>query len=386
VTLTRPAPPRPGPARAPGAASPGREVARWAALGLLVLVALVLVDLARTGGHPVGLVQAGARGPAVAAFRADFPDLELPDGVGLDGQMVYATARDPWPVDASAPHLDRPRYRLQRPLLPWTASLLHPGGGGTGLVWALFAVGLAGVAAGAVAAGRLSVGWGGPPWVAALVPLLPGAWWALRVSTPDVLAVGLALLAVHLASRGRTALAVALGVAAVLAKEPALLILVGWALGQRTARSTVVAAVPAAVAAGWMVALRLLVPGAEGLNGDIGLPLVGLARAATGIWFEGRELIGLASTLGTLALGGLALARRGLRHPLGAAVALHLAFLVVSGPNPLGTNFGGTRTTLALATLALLALATPAAPPVRPVALPGSRRVSPPDGARAAAP
>lgn len=344
----------------------GGRIARWAVLGTLLLVVLVLADLGRGGGHPAGLVQPGTDGPAAAVVAEDFPSLEVPDGLGLDGQMVYAVARDPWPVDAAAPALDRPRYRLQRPLLPWLGAALHPGGGGEGLVWALFAVGTVGILLGALALGRLSVQWGGPAWVAAVFPLLPGAWWSLRVSVGDALAVALALLAVALASRGRIAPALLVAVAAVLAKEPAALILVGWALGQRTRRSALVAGLPVVVAGGWMALLRLLIPGSEGLNGDIGLPLVGLVGAATDIWSEGRELVGMASTLGALALGILALWRRGPRHPLGIAIALHLALLAVSGSNPLGMNFGGTRTGLALAALAVLALATPGAPPVRP--------------------
>lgn len=344
----------------------GGRIARWAVLGTLLLVVLVLADLGRGGGHPAGLVQPGTDGPAAVLFAQDFPALEVPDGLGLDGQMVYAIARDPWPVDAAASALDRPRYRLQRPLLPWLGAALHPGGGGEGLVWALFAVGTAGILLGALALGRLSVQWGGPAWLAAVFPLLPGAWWSLRVSVGDALAVGLALLAVALASRGRIAPALLVAVAAVLAKEPTALILVGWALGQRTRRSALVAGIPVLVAGGWMALLRLLVPGSESLNGDIGLPLVGLAGAATDIWAEGRELIGMASTLGALALGFLALWRRGARHPLGIAIVLHLALLAVSGSNPLGMNFGGTRTGLALTALAVLALATPRAPAVRP--------------------
>jgi hypothetical protein len=328
-------------------------------IGTVVLALVVLVDLERLGGNPLGLVQPGAAGPAAAAFAEDFPETELPADVGLDGQLAYAIARDPLPVDASASNLDRPRYRLQRPLLPYVAAALHPGGGGTGLVWALFVVGLAGVAAVAAGAGLLSTRWGGPAWVGAVVAVLPGCFMSLRVTTADALGLGLALLAVALAARGRTGPAIVLGVAAVLAKEPAWLVLAGWALAHRTRRDAAVALVPAVVAGAWLVALRLLVPGAESLNGDIGLPFVGLVHAATDIWAEGRELWGLVGTVLGLALGALALGRRGLRHPLGWAVALNLAFVTVAGSNPLGTSFGGTRTSLALSALAIVVLATP---------------------------
>ncbi len=341
-----------------------RAVRRWALIGTAVLVLLVLMDVQRLGGNPLGLVQPGAEGPAVAVFHEDFPDVELPDGMGLDGQMAYAIARDPIPVDAAADHLDRPRYRLQRPLLPFLAATLHPTGGGMGLVWALFAVGLAGVAAAAVGAGSLSVRWGGPAWVGAVVAVLPGCFMSLRVTTSDALGMGLALLAVALAARGRHGVAVALGVAAVLAKEPAWLVLAGWALAHRTRRDAALAVVPAVVAGAWMLTLRLTISGTESLNGDIGLPFVGLVRAATDLWADGQESWGLVGITSSLVVGTLAIVRRGLRHPLGWAIALNLTYVVVAGSNPLGTSFGGTRTGLALTALGVIALATPHAPPV----------------------
>ncbi len=340
---------------------PASAVLRWTLVGTALLALLVLADVQRLGGHPLGLVQPAADGPAAAAFAEDFPGLELPDGVGLDGQLTYAVARDPLPVDASAGDLDRPRYRLQRPLLPYLGGLLYPGGGGMGLVWVLFGVSLAGVAAGAWATGQLSVRWGGPPWLALVFALLPGSFMAVRITTSDVLGVGLALLAVALAARRQMPLAVVAGVLAVLAKEPTFLILAGWALAHRTRRDAAVAMVPAAVAGAWMVTLRFLIPGTESLNGDIGLPFVGLVGAATDIWSEGRELWGLASTVAALVLAILALRRGRLSHPLGWAVALNLAFLLVAGSNPLGTSFGGTRTGLALTALSVIVLATPSA-------------------------
>ncbi len=333
---------------------------RWAVVGTLLLALLVLGDLQRLGGSPLGLVQPARGGPAAEAFAQDFPGVTLPDGVGLDGQLTYAVARDPFPIDASAAHLDRPRYRLQRPLLPYLAGTLHPGGG-TGLVWVLLGIGLAGAFAGAWATGRLSTGWGGPAWPALLFPLVPGSFMALRVTTSDVLGVGLALLAVALASRGRTVPAVAIGVLAVLAKEPTLLILAGWALAHRTRRDAAVAVVPAAVAVAWMGVLRLAIPGSEGLNGDIGLPFVGLVGAADEMWLRGEELWGLVGTALALGLGTLALWRTRLGHPLGWAVALNLGFLLVAGSNPLGTSFGGTRTGLALTAVSLVVLVTPTA-------------------------
>jgi hypothetical protein len=349
----------PSPAEArPGAAA---LVVRAALVGTVLVATLVLADLSRTGGHPLGLIQPGSESLTTPVLAEDFPDVDIPGGQGLDGQITYTIARDPFRVESTAEHLGRPRYRLQRPLLPWVAGVVQPGRGGESLIWSLFAVGLLAVAAGAWAMGDLAQRWGGSPWLGLAFPLLPGTYMALRVTTSDAVGVGLALLAVALAARNRTTAAVGVGVLAVLAKEPTWLVLAGWALAHRTPRHVAVAAVPALVGGSWMLALRLLVPGSESLNGDIGAPGAGLFVAARDIWLDGRELWGLASTVAALLLAVLALRRSGLRHPLGWAVAVNLAFLLVAGPNPLGTSFGGTRTALALTAVALITLATPSA-------------------------
>ena len=67
----------------------------------------------------------------------------------------------------------------------------------------------------------------------------------------------------------------------------------------------------------------------------------------------------MACTLGGLALGGVALWKRGLRHPLGWALAIQLAFILVMGVNPTSVNFGATRMAMPAMMVAVLALATP---------------------------
>ena len=236
---------------------------------------------------------------------------------------------------------------------------MQPTGGGIGLVWALFAVGLVGIVVGSLASGVLSTIWRGPPWVAAVFPLLPGAWWSLRVTVSDALALGLVLAAIALSARNRHAAAVAVGVLAVLAKEPAILLLLGWALHRRTRRDAVLVAVPAAVVVAWMGWLAVQLPPDTERANDIGAPFVGLVQAFTDVWSQGHELVGMACTLGGLALGGLALWRRGLRHPLGWALAVQLGFLLIMGVNPTSVNFGATRMAMPAMMVAVLALATP---------------------------
>jgi hypothetical protein len=348
---------------------PWREIVRWALLGTTVLLALVLVDVARHGGNnPVSLIQPGTKGPAIEVVHHDFPKVQPPNGPGLDGQLFYAIARDPLHLDRAAHSLDRPRYRLQRPLLPWLAWLLHPSGGGTGLIASLFLVGLAGIVLGAVAAGVLGVTFGGRPWLAALVPLLPGSYWSLRVTVPDAMALGLALAALALSVRRRPVAAVLVGCLAVLAKEPTILLFVGWALWRRDRSGAALVAVPGLVMGAWMAWLRVQLPGPEHGLGELALPpLSGLAHAAGHLWAGGHELVGMASSVAALAAGVLVLLVRR-HHPLWWTTAVLLAFATVMGSNVIGMNFGGTRSNAALLLLAVIALATPRA------------AVSPPDG------
>lgn len=356
---TGPSPVRPTPRRT---GRGDRQLLRFALLGTFAVLLFVTFQVQRNGaGNPVSLVQPATQGPSSQVFHQDFPHLEMPDGLGLDGQMYYAMARDPFHLDHTAHQLDRPRYRFQRPLMSWLAWGLHPSGGGQGLVLALAAVGAAGLFLLAYASGSVSRALGGPAWVAALVPLAPGAYWSMRVSVSDALALGLVLAAIALSARNRTMAAVVVGALAVLAKEPAILLLLGWALWRRDRAGAALVAIPGAVIVAWMGWLHVALPTDPQGASDLGLPFAGVVHAWTDIWSSGHELVGMACTLGGLVLGGAALAIRRLRHPLGWALAIQLAFLACLGSNPAGINFGATRMAMPAMALAVIALATPEA-------------------------
>lgn len=335
------------------------QVVRAAALGVAIAVLLVVFDLARTSTNPLNLVQPGVEGPSVELIREDFPDGQLLSSTGLDGQQFYAVARYPFDLDEAAQHLDRPRYRLQRPLLSWLGWLGHPTGGGPGLIWSLFAVNVLATGVLALATGAISVRLGGPPWVAALVGLYPGVWWSLRVTAADGLAAALALASVALILHGRTRWAVVAGIAAVLAKETAVLVLVGWAIaGWRDLRRWY-PVVGASVAAGaWAVFLRVRLPGSESVA-ELMAPFVGLYDAVVDRWVEGDELWGLLGAAIGLLVAIAALVRRGMRHPLGPAIALQLVFLSFGSGDVLGNDFGAGRAFLPVLALGVIAWFAP---------------------------
>lgn len=340
--------------------TPWGRLVHLALLGTLTMAILVLWDVGRTGAHPANLLQAGAQGPAHELLHADFPDVDFPAGLGLDGQQYYAMARSPLHLDDAAASLDRPVYRWQRPLFPWLARVVHPGaGGGAGLVAAFFVVGLAALFGGGIAAGALSVALGGRTWPAAVFPLLPGAWMSLRVTMGDSLALALALAALALAAHRRAALAIVAGCLAVLARETSVLVLVGWALARRTRRDTLLAVVPALTGAAWAVWLRITLPATPGDRvGELGLPFVGIARALRDHWLNGSNKLGFAAALATFVTCGLALRAIGHRHALAPAIALNLALVIVMNHSVVGIDFGASRSTMPLLMLSLVALGT----------------------------
>ncbi|MDX6571380.1 MAG: hypothetical protein QOC86_536, partial [Gaiellales bacterium] len=296
---------------------PWREIATWAVLGTVLITIWVFLDVERSGRNPLNFIQPGARGPSAVAFREDFPAVVLPSGLGLDGQQFYVVARNPFHPREVAPLLDRPRYRLQRPLLPWLAWILHPGGGGEGLVWAFVLVNVLAIVGGSMATGALAVQLGGKPWLAAAFALTPGAWFSLRASVADALALALAIAALALAHRGRNRAAVAAASAAVFAKEVIIVVLVGWAMWRRTRATWLLVAIPAAMAAAWWATLRALLPSDSESVGELVAPLTGWWSAWTHQWSNGQQLVGMGAALGSCVVGVAALVRRGLGHPLG---------------------------------------------------------------------
>lgn len=336
--------------------------------GTVAAVVLVLGMTFGSGQGLVRLIAAGEQGPAASVVRADLPDATLAPDVGHDGQQFYAVARAPMHIDEVARSLDRPRYRLQRPLLPWLAWLLHPSGGGPGLIWAMFGVGAGALLVGGLAFGALVRRGGGSPWWAAVFPLLPGAWSTLSIGGADVLALSLALAAILAVESRRRGWAAVAAVGAVLAKESIIVLLAGYALGHawrwwksRPAATTTdlvaLVAAPVVVAGGWWLALhRVPSTGAQVI--EFGPPLAGwwgvLGRAATSseamLW-----TVMIVVAVGATVVAVLRCADPSWRWALISQLLL-LAFVQA---DVLGPDLNGARTTAPLVAAALVVLASP---------------------------
>lgn len=183
---------------------------------LLLGVAYVGLTLARYGGDSLAFATVGTRYGAAE-----------PEGTpGYDGQFAYFIASDPL---GGWQRCDAPAYRYQRilyPLLAWALALGQPAAVG----WTLVLVNLAALAGGTRVMERLLESRGASPWYALVYGLYGGLMAGLRLDLTEPLAVGLAQGALWAGERRRSLLAALLFSLAVLAKETALIAVVGLAL------------------------------------------------------------------------------------------------------------------------------------------------------------
>jgi len=312
----------------------------------------------------VALITPGAESPAAGVIRHDFPTYALHQGVGHDGQAFYVIARAPMHLRDAARWTDRPRYRLQRILLPVLAWSTHPQGGGHGLVvslwtWAAVGVALTGLGA-ALLAHSLGASRRAVEALALCAPLLPAAFATLDLSVADELALGLVLVALALDSLGHERGALGTAVLAVLAKEAMLLVLLGWALtrGRRVVLRLV--GVPTAVAGAWWVVLRVWFASSREPSQEFSF--VGGLVHAVRVWVDGGSRISGVIVATSVAAAAFVLARRGLRSPLGLPIAAQLALLPFLSAVVLAGDWNGPRATAPLLLLSIIAMTIPARP------------------------
>jgi hypothetical protein len=339
-----------------------RRVVVLALIGTAITAGVVLRLNLDVDHDVVGLMTPGAQSPAAPVIRHDFPGYALHEGIGHDGQAFYAIAREPMHLRDAAQWTDRPRYRLQRILLPVLAWSTHPQGGGRGLVlslwgWAALGVALTGLGA-ALLAHSLGASRRAVEGLALFAPFLPAAFATLDLSVADELALGLALVALALDRMDNKRGALATAVLAVLAKETMLLVLLGWALTRGRHTLLRLVAVPAAVAGGWWLVLHFWFSNSREPSEEFSV-VGGLLRALR-IWFDGGSRIaGVVVAAGVMA-AAFVLLRRGLRSPLGGAIVIQLALVPFLSAVVLAGDWNGPRATAPLLLLSIIAMTVPA--------------------------
>ncbi len=231
--------------------------ALWLLLGVVVALFLQWTQATALGGWS-GLLAVGGDATVRPMIQAELPDLVTVEGWGHDGQIGYAIALDLDGSEVSALLVDA-GYRYRRILLPFAASLggLLDGPALLGGFMLVTALGM-GAAAAALESIRRRFGWS--PWIHLGVVANPGLWMSVRLLTADVLAFGLAAVAVASYVAGRRQRVVVLLILAVLAKDQYLLValsLAGHAWFARRDRSGVAfMAIPGLVLAVWAACLQ----------------------------------------------------------------------------------------------------------------------------------
>lgn len=254
---------------------------RWFLAGAGFAAFLIATQAMAVGGL-AGLLLVGETSELRPFIEGILGDVPVFEGVGHDAQIYFAIAHD-LDGDTISHLIDNPGIRYRRPVLPFLASF---GGllSGSAVLWATSAwiavgTGFAAMSFRALLE-RLRAS---PVWMLALFAY-PGFWLGVRLFTPDMIALGAALLGLvlFLRSEDRLAVPLALFTLAALTKEAFLLVPLSLAAatffaGKRW-RGMVVGGIPAAAFLGW-VTLVLTQFEVGAVDGNFGLPLAGIIEA-----------------------------------------------------------------------------------------------------------
>ena len=286
------------------------------------------------------IIGAGVVGPSTPLIAREVPDVVVTPNAGHDGQQFYAVARHPFDPSAAAAHLANPVYRYRRILFPLIAWALAPSGG-TRLIAALMAVGLAGVALGAFA---MSMFPRAPKWLPLTVGVTPGVVASTGLTLADSLALGLTLAAFAAAARRRPPLVLAALVLGALTRETVLLAAVALAFTPGLSRQWRIAyvAVPGAVVGLWMlwVSHMLGIPINDGASDQFSFPLIGWLTSDS-------DAIGFVIGILLAAVLALGLWRTRDNIPMCAYLGLLLALFVTLSPNVTVSWVNTTRAVIA---------------------------------------
>jgi hypothetical protein len=282
----------------------------WFLVSCGLVLAFQTFFVRQNGGDWAVLVRVGADKPHRAHVEEELGPIVCLDALGHDGQINYLIARDPFcrhDTHVMLGEFDNPPYRYRRILYPLLAGgfgLFGPRTVVLGLVlWLLLGAGLI-AAAGADFCSRWHLSGTAMFWVL----LNPGMYLSAQVLTADVLATGLALLAIVLWQRQQEITAALILSAAVLVRETSLLVslsLVLPLLAQRRFRPAFFLAATSGLPwLAWSLWVRRAIPGGNGLE-NLSLPFVGIfesiplwrVQGPASVVFGGLSLLLVAAAL-----------------------------------------------------------------------------------------
>ena len=210
-----------------------RRPSSWAPLACALIAVLVAglaagTIMAANGMRASALIRMTNAEPIGRAARAVDPDFVIYPDWQYDGIYMYAVARDPFLLGEEHKKIYLPGARYGHPLFGWLARLFSLGSEAriplAMLLINLTAIGVASWSASLIAS---RLGW--KPWGGLVVALNPGLIYATAVSTSEVIATMVFLIAVFCWIGGRRLLAAVLMVPLCLAKEPFVLVPVSFA-------------------------------------------------------------------------------------------------------------------------------------------------------------
>lgn len=337
-------------------------------------VLLGSLTVGRYDGDPRAFLCLGARfdhPPALAGAPRTSP-------WGYDGQFYGILASDPLMLDsATVRTLDTPAYRGRRLLLPlaaWASVLGHARAAPYAYLAWCWLLGLTGVGLLARWLDRV----GRSPWLALLYAASGGLVVSFIRGTPDAAATALVLAGLWAARCDRPAATVAAFTAAALTRETTLLAPFARAFTDardgRWRRAALIAVVPAAAVAAWVVSLGLRFGfGSGGGSRNFTAPLAGAWERAS-LLVAGRlnlvETLGLLAVLATMAAAAVLVAR-GEREPAVLALAAFSALAAVLGPAVWTEVYASLRVLGVLPALGLACLPGPGFRGRRPLLLAG---------------
>jgi hypothetical protein len=261
-----------------------RHVLGWFLIGVATATFLLVTQAMALGGV-AGLLQVGETSELRPVIEQQLGPIPLVPGGGHDGQVSYAIGLD---LDLSdlSDEVGEPGYRHRRILFPLVASL----GGlleGRALLYGMVATAAVGMGLATSAMADLAGTMGLPKWIVAGVLANPGAWLAVRVVTPDALALGLVISALAAYAKGNRRSTIVLLTLAALTKDQSLVAAIALAADQlrmrRYRQAAFLVTVPTLALGIWSAAVSQLVGDGFTPRGNLDLPFVGMFESF-GAW------------------------------------------------------------------------------------------------------